>query len=176
MNSLYSGSKIPAMRPKLVLAFLTFLTTATVYAQQKGYYRTPALSKNTVVFTAEGDLWKYDLTSGITARLTTHEGMESDPLISPDGQQLIFTGEYEGVRELYAMSIDGGVPKRLTYDFSAVLPACWAPDGKLLYRTNRYNTLPAAQLVRLDLSTGNGEPLPLAEAAEGSYNKDGVLF
>jgi tricorn protease len=164
------------MRTSLLLFLSSIVFVCTTEAQQKGYYRTPALSKNTVVFTAEGDLWKYDLTSGIAARLTTHDGMESDPLISPDGQQLIFAGEYEGVRELYAMSIDGGVPKRLTYDFSGVLPACWTPDGKLLYRTNRYNTLPSAQLVRLDLSTLNSEPLPLAEASEGSYNKDGVLF
>jgi tricorn protease len=164
------------MRVALFLLLSNLFLFCTVNAQQKGYYRSPAMYKNTVVFTAEGDLWKYDLTSGITARLTTHEGMETDPIISPDGQQLIFAGEYEGVRELYAMSIDGGVPKRLTYDFSGVQPACWTPDGKLLYRTNRYNTLPSAQLVRLDLSTLTGEPLPLAEASEGSYNKDGVLF
>jgi len=159
-----------------LLLFLSSVVFVPTQAQQKGYYRTPAIYKNTVVFTAEGDLWKYDLTSGIAARLTTHEGMESDPLFSPDGQQLIFTGEYEGVHELYAMPIEGGVPKRLTYDFSGVLPACWTPDGKLLYRTNRYNTLPSAQLVRLDVATLSAEPLPLAEASEGSYDKDGVLF
>jgi len=33
-------------------------------AQQKGYYRSPAIYKNTVVFTAEGDLWKFDLGHG----------------------------------------------------------------------------------------------------------------
>ncbi len=86
------------MRSRLFLLSATIFLFCTVNAQQKGYYRTPAMYKNTVVFTAEGDLWKYDLTSGITARLTTHEGMETDPLISPDCQQLIFAGEYEGVR------------------------------------------------------------------------------
>jgi tricorn protease len=152
------------------------LTIGSLYAQQKGYYRTPAISKNTVVFTAEGDLWKYDLVSGITSRLTTHEGVETNPLFSPDGQQLIFCGEYEGVRELYAMPLDGGVPRRLTYDLSGDVPACWTPDGKLLYRTSRYNTLPSPQLIKLDLATLATEPLPLAEASEGSYDKNGTLF
>ena len=162
------------MRFALVLLLSGLFCTAN--AQQKGYYRTPAIYKNTVVFTAEGDLWKYDLVSGVTSRLTSHEGMETHPLFSPDGQQLVFVGEYEGASELYTMPIDGGVPRRLSYDFSGALPACWTPDGKLLYRTIRYNTMPAPQLVKLDPTTLSAEPLPLAEASEGCYDKDGVLF
>ena len=77
------------MRITTFLATLILAPCALV-AQQKGYYRTPAIYKNTVVFTAEGDLWKYDLATGNTARLTTHEGMETSPLISPDGKTVEF--------------------------------------------------------------------------------------
>ncbi|HEX3934597.1 MAG TPA: hypothetical protein VHW43_07945, partial [Puia sp.] len=83
------------------LLFLLLLTVGMLHshAQQKGYYRKPAIYQNTIVFTAEGDLWKYDLSTGLTARLTTHEGLETDPLISPDGKTLVFAGQYEGVTE-----------------------------------------------------------------------------
>src|SRR5579863_2524178 len=103
------------MRPGLLLT-LSVLYICTVQAQEKGYYRTPAIYKNTIVFTAEGDLWKYDVSSGATARLTTHPGMETDPVISPDGKTIVFLGQYEGASELYSMPIDGGIPKRLTFE------------------------------------------------------------
>ena len=162
------------------LLFLVLLTAVMLHlhAQQKGYYRKPAIYQNTVVFTAEGDLWKYDLTTGATARLTTHEGLETDPVISPDGKTLVFTGEYEGVPELYAMPMEGGVPKRLTYDFDSYYlhPTGWTRDGKLLYRSSRYNALPTPRLRQLDLATLVSEPLPLSQASDGCYDADGVLF
>ena len=165
------------MQPKLFIALLLF-PAVFASAQEKGYYRTPAIHKNTVVFTAEGDLWKYDLGTGLAARLTTHEGLESHPLISPDGKTLFFTGEYEGVPELYCMGINGGVPKRLTYDFDGynMRATCFTNDGKVVYRTNRYNELPSSQLIKLDAATLSREPLPLANGSDGCYDEAGVLY
>src|SRR6201996_6550785 len=159
------------------LLFLGLLATGVVWAQQKGYYRKPAIYKNTVVFTAEGDLWTYDLVTGATSRLTTHEGVETDPLISPDGKTLIFTGQYEGANELYSMPLEGGVPRRLTYDFDYYdHPTGWTKDGKLLYRTGAYNGLPSPDLRILYLGTLVSEPVPLAQASDGCYDADGVLY
>src|ERR1700729_2390642 len=139
------------MSPKL-LAIIPILTlTLTTNAQQaspqpKGYYRTPSISHNTIVFTAEGDLWKYDLTTHITARLTSHEGLETNPVIAPDGRNVAFTGQYEGPNEVYLMPLDGGVPKRLTYALDGgSRPAAWMPNGKLLYATSAYSTYPIPQ-------------------------------
>ncbi len=168
------------MRPGLLaFLFLTLVFPAvnSVSAQQKGYYRKPCIHGNTVIFTAEGDLWKYDLGSGLTARLTTNEGLETEPAISPDGHQVVFTGQYEGGSELYSMDIDGGVPKRLTYGFANYLrPECWTKDGKILYRTTKYSRLPMPQLVRLDPVTLATEPLPLEQASDGCYDENGVLY
>lgn len=156
---------------------LFLLCPALLFSQQKGYYRTPAIYKNTVVFTAEGDLWKYDLGSAVTSRLTTHEGLETLPLIAPDGKTLYFTGEYEGVPELYAMPMEGGVPKRLTYDFDGGIKAtCFTNDGKVVYRTQTYDRLPSPQLVRLDANTLSREPIPLATGSDGCYDEAGVLY
>jgi tricorn protease len=155
---------------------LGFICSIT-YGQQKGYYRTPCIHGNTVVFTAEGDLWKFDISSHITARLTTDAGVEQNPVISPDGKQLAFLGEYEGVREVYLMDINGGMPKRLTYDFGlGLFLSGWTKDGKILYRTGATSSLPNTQLLKLDPATGKKEIIPLFEASLGCYGDDGVLY
>ena len=47
---------IDHMQPKLFLTLLLYCFVLSIHAQQ-GYYRTPAIYQNTVIFTAEGDLW-----------------------------------------------------------------------------------------------------------------------
>ncbi len=160
------------------LAALFLLPCSPASAQQKGYYRSPAIFKNTIVFTAEGDLWKYDLPTGNTARLTTHAGVESNATFSPDGSYLVFTAEYEGSPEIYRMPVSGGVPKRLTYDFEGygINISGFTPDGKILYRTGRYAQLPTPQLVKLDPQTTIAEPVPLWQASFGAYDAEGNLF
>ncbi|HXB93668.1 MAG TPA: S41 family peptidase, partial [Puia sp.] len=165
------------MSPKLTVLLSTLVIGIAVHAQQKGYYRTPAIWQHTVLFTAEGDLWKYDMTSGVTARLTTHEGLETNPVISPDGKNVAFTAQYEGANEIYVMPLDGGVPKRLTYDLDgSARPAAWTKDGRLLYATGAYSGYPIPQLMKLDPATGNREAVPLWQAADGVYDEHGVLF
>jgi len=164
------------MRSKLILALL-ILTNAFGHAQSKGYYRTPAIYRNTVIFTAEGDLWKYDLSSGITSRLTSHQGVEMNPVISPDGKQVAFLGQYEGPMEVYLMDINGGIPRRLTYDFGRYVQlSCWTKEGKILYRTAKYSELPSAQLALINPSSSATEQVPLAEASEGCYDESGNLY
>ena len=165
------------MKSKLFFITATCLLSITISAQQKGYYRTPSVYQNIVVFTAEGDLWKYDMSSSITSRLTTHPGMEINPVISPDGKQIVFLGQYEGAYDLYLMNINGSVPKRLTYDFSsAIRPVAWTKDGKILYVSNRYNSLPDQQLIKLDPSTLAYDVVPLAQVSAGCYDESGVLY
>lgn len=165
------------MAPKLNLLLAAVLSGLTLYAQQKGYYRTPAIWQHTVVFTAEGDLWKYDINTGVTARLTTHEGLETDPVISPDGREVAFSGQYEGPNEVYVMPLDGGAPRRLTYElFNNTRPTAWLKDGRLLYATNAYTGYPITQLFKLDPRTLAREPVPLSEASYGVYDENGDLF
>ena len=75
-----------------------------------GYYRFPTIHDNTIVFTAEGDLWTVDAAGGTAQRLTTHHGIESHAAISPDGTTLAFSAQYEGPTEVYSMPLPGGRP------------------------------------------------------------------
>ncbi|MBZ5638874.1 MAG: PDZ domain-containing protein [Acidobacteriia bacterium] len=158
----------------LVLALLAF--DALAAGAPLGYYRFPAIHAGTIVFTAEGDLYKVSVEGGTAERLTSHPGMESNAAISPDGAVVAFSATYEGPTEVYVMPLAGGLPRRLTWDGSATVLG-WTPDGKVLYATTNRSTLPDAQLSTVDPASGARETLPLSQAAEGSYDFSGrTLF
>ncbi|MEO7445072.1 MAG: S41 family peptidase [Ferruginibacter sp.] len=166
------------MKINICIVFAVCVTTLNLHAQEKGYYRTPAIYNNTVIFTAEGDLWKYEKGSITATRLTTNPGMEMNPAISPDGKLIAFIGEYEGTRQLYVMPITGGLPRRLTYiSFTPqAYVSGWAPDGKILFRSMSTSPLPSTRLHTVDSETGNMTPVPLADASFGSYDEKGILY
>jgi len=144
-------------------------------ATRPGYYRFPAIFGDTIVFTAEGDLWTVNVKGGAAQRLTSNPGSETHAAISPDGKTVAFSAEYEGPQDVFTMPVDGGLPQRRTWDGGAVVVG-WTPDGRVLYRTSRYSTLPNAQLVAVD-AQGKREIIPLSQAAEGAYSANGkVLF
>ncbi|MBN1387409.1 MAG: PDZ domain-containing protein [Bacteroidales bacterium] len=158
-----------------IIVFL-FLSTATAaVSQQKGYYRSPAISGNEVVFTAEGDLWKFDLVSKNTQRLTTDHGMELQSAFSRDGKYIAFIGEYEGPSEVYIIPSTGGKPRRLTWEENSPQISQWTGDGKILYSTNYYSTLPSAQLLELDPESAASTLIPLAQADQGTFTDEGEL-
>ena len=97
-----------------ILALVSISTIAV--AADPGYFRQPTIHRDTIVFVAEGDLWKVPITGGDATRLTTHPGDEGSPAISPDGQTIAFTGQYEGPTEVYTMPVAGGPPTRRTWD------------------------------------------------------------
>ncbi len=136
----------------------------------RGFYRYPALYKDTLVFAAEGDLWTVSINGGIGRRLTTHPGEETNPVISPDGKTLAFSATYEGPTELYVMPLKGGLPSRLTYEGDASTAIGFTPKGKLIYTTRAFSTLPNPQLVTIDLKTGKRALIPLSQASGGSYD------
>jgi tricorn protease len=114
------------------LALAMILVSGSTLAME-GYYRSPTLRGDVVVFTAEGDLWTHNLSSGQTLRLTTHSALETNAALSPDGQQLAFVADYEGVREVYVMPISGGVPRRISHENDSVVVQGWSSSGKVIY-------------------------------------------
>ena len=156
-----------------VLLVLLVLVQAGTAAGRNGYYRFPAIHGDTIVFTSEGDLWTVDIKGGTARRLTSHTGVESYPAVSPDGQTLAFSAQYEGPTEVYTMPLAGGLPERHTFAGQSAAVAGWTPDGKILYATRKYSTLPNAQLVVLDPATNAETLLPLSQAADGSFDAAG---
>jgi tricorn protease len=63
------------------------------------------LHNDTLVFTAEGDLWKIKLGGQYAQRLTTHPAEEKESSISPDGNWVAFIANYSGTPEVHVMPI-----------------------------------------------------------------------
>ena len=171
-----------AIRAALAAGTLVAADAILVHAQSTpsaGYYRFPAISGETIVFTAEGDLWRVPMTGGVAQRLTTHPSEESHAAISPDAKTIAFSASYEGPTEVYTMPIDGGRPVRRTFDGAAATVVGWTPDGRIIYTTDKYSTLPNAKLATVDPRDNANNAialLPLAQAADGAFDTNGTLF
>ncbi len=163
------------MKLALYLASGTLLAGISAPAlagdDNRGYYRDPALHQDTVIFTAEGDLWRAHIRGGSAVRLTTSAAEERYASISPDGEWVAFVADYDGVPEAYVMPIDGGIPKRVTFENSRVRVQGWTPEGLILYSTDHVMG-PANQWVLREVNPSNlnTRTVPLTDAFAGSYN------
>jgi tricorn protease len=161
-----------------VLILLTIALGPVAYGGSvEGYYRYPAIHDDFVVFTSEGDLYRVGIEGGVARRLTTHPGLEYRAAVSPDGGTIAFSAHYEGPREVYTMPVDGGLPVRRTFAGEHSHVTGWTPQGKVIYTTRHFSTLPNWQLATIDLDTGDHEVIPLAQANDGCFSPDGkTLF
>ena len=105
------------MRKYLSLVnILIIIFTASLFAKEEArLLRFPAIYDDRIVFTYAGDLYSVASAGGVARKLTNHKGQEIFARFSPDGKQIAFTGQYDGNTEVYLMSADGSVPKRLTF-------------------------------------------------------------
>jgi len=135
--------------------------------------RHPALGKTKIVFSYGGDLWSVPREGGEATHITAGPGVEKDPVISPDGTQVAFSGEYEGNEDVYVVPIDGGIPRRLTYHPAPDTPVSWTPDGKqIVFRSNRASYSRFTQLFQISVEGGFPTEVPLPAGFDGSYSPD----
>jgi tricorn protease len=159
-------------RTALFIQILILIAFASTVFGKAGYYRSPSIHGNTIVFTAEGDLWTVSTMGGTAERLTSHTGYESRAAISPDGSLVAYSAQYEGPTEVYTIPIQGGRPTRRTFEGDAAAIG-WTPDGKILFESAHRSTLPNAQLFTCDINTGTIERLPLEQASDGCFDQSG---
>ncbi len=126
-----------------------------------------------IVFAAEGDLWKVPSTGGVAVRLTAYEGEERFPKISPDGQMIAFTAQYEGNDDVYVMPISGGEPTRLTVHPASDQALGWTAQGKVVFRSRRDHPHGDNRIYLLPPTGGIAEVMPLEPAAWITFEPNG---
>ena len=141
-------SNRPSMALATGLALWLSLALGAAHADVKpagSMLRYPDVSKSHIVFSYANDLWLVPRAGGEAIPLTSPDGFESSPRFSPDGETLAFVGNYDGARDIYTISVKGGVPQRLTYHPAGKILCDWTPDGALLFSTNGYAGLAAPE-------------------------------
>ena len=133
----------------------------------------PTLSKTHIVFVYAGDLWSVPRTGGDATRLTTGTGTEGNPIFSPDGSTIAFTGEYDGNVDVYTVPATGGIPKRLTWHPAGDTVLGWTPDGKrILFASNRESYAGFLEMFTTDQNGSFPEKIPLPWGWEAAFSPD----
>ncbi|HLU58348.1 MAG TPA: S41 family peptidase [Pseudonocardia sp.] len=97
------------------------------------YLRFPHLRGDTLVFTAEDDVWTAPVSGGRAYRLTADDVPVANPRLSPDGTRVAWTSWKDGAPEVYVSDVDGGGARRLTYWGDPRAESLgWTPDGEVL--------------------------------------------
>jgi tricorn protease len=138
--------------------------------------RSPTVNATDIAFAYANNIWSVPRAGGSARRLTSFQGLTSNPLFSPDGKSIAFSGEYAGNVDVYVMPAEGGEPKRLTWHPGADTVQGWTPDGRaVLFASTRATAAPAAAPRFWTVPAGGGveEPMRLPRAYQGKIAADG---
>ncbi|WP_299211028.1 S41 family peptidase [uncultured Aquimarina sp.] len=160
------------------ILLLTVLYSIKSYATDPNDTRmlhTPAISQSNIAFVYAEDLWVAKSDGTQPRRLTIDEGIESNPVFSPDGKLIAFSAEYDGNVDVFIIPVEGGIPKRLTWHPMRDTTLGFSPDGNSVLfnsqraiHTNRYS-----KLYQVSINGGFPTELEIPNAWHATYSPDG---
>ncbi|MFO8236014.1 MAG: PDZ domain-containing protein [Bacteroidales bacterium] len=157
----------------LILIFSGFITFSQT-ADETLLLRSPSVSEGNIVFNYASDLWISDHNGDNVKRLTVHEGVESHPVLSPDGKWVAFSGNYEGNTDVYVVSSEGGTPVRLTSHPSTDIVRGWNGNDEIIFSSSREShTGRYTKLFTVDTKGSLPQSMPMPEAHQGNVSPGG---
>ena len=128
--------------------FAGFVTNG--FAANPLLLRNPAISKGKVAFLYADDIWTASREGGEAERLTSIGTVVGGPYFSPDGSRIAYSARIAGNVDVYVMSAEGGVPRRLTWHPRGNMVSGWSPDGRdLIFASTRNPALLIGRGTRL---------------------------
>ena len=167
--------KLFCLLATVIVVFCTTLLVSGIDINDTKLLSQPAISDNHIAFVYAGDLWIAGNDGSNVRRLTSDDGIESNPVFSPDGKLIAFSAQYDGNTDVFIVSSEGGVPKRLTWHPGSDIVRGFTPDGSSVLFisprfvfTRRYN-----QLFTVPIKGGFPESLKIPYAFKATYSPDG---
>jgi tricorn protease len=114
------------------------------------------------------DLWVFDTRAGTHRQLTTFDGEDRTPILSPDGQSVFYLSEESGTFNVHRMPLAGGASQRLTnYTNAPVRFLSMAADGTMAFSQDG---------ALYTMKTGAApQRVPVRIAADAKVNAERVL-
>jgi len=164
---------------------LLFIVRVSCAQNEARLLRFPHVSENYIVFSYAGDIYRVSKNGGNAVKITSHVGYEMFPKISPNEQEIAFTGQYDGNTEVYKMPLSGGSPTRLTYTATLSrdevddrmgpnnIVLLWKNDS-IIFRSRMHSFNPfIGQLFQVSTQNSSYKKLPMISGSWISYNSDG---
>jgi WD40 repeat protein len=127
---------------------------------EAGYNNQPSFMPDgrSILYTSikdkQADIYRYDINSGVTTRITRTPESEYSPTLMPDGKSIsVVRVEADGTQRLWKFPLAGGEPSLILENIKPVGYHLWIDDHTLaLFILGKPNTLQLA-----DLRTGKAE-------------------
>jgi Tol biopolymer transport system component/DNA-binding winged helix-turn-helix (wHTH) protein len=143
--------------------------------------RNPALSPDgkKIAFessrTGNLEIWLSDANGANLVQLTQFEGpIASNPCWSPDGKYVAFEARSDGHSDIQIVNVEGGSPRRLTFDPSNELSPSWSVDGHWIYFSSDRNG--STQLWKMPASGGTAIQITQNGGYETAESRDGKFL
>ena len=111
----------------------------------------PTISKNRIAFIYAEDFWVANLDGSYPRRITVSEGSESNPVFSPDGNMIAFTGQYDGNTDVFIVPARAACQKGLPGIRVQTWSAIFLPMAKKCFLHLSETVLPTVILNSLQL-------------------------
>ncbi len=168
----------------LFAALLLAVPSLPAQTDSVSWMRYPAISPDgrTIAFAYRGDLYRVSSDGGVAVAITSHPAQDWAPVWSPDSRTIVFASDRYGNADLFAVGVEGGEPRRLTWYSGNETPFAVTRDGQgVLFGTSRldaatariYPTTAQPELYRVPLAGGRSVQVLTTPAEAVAPSRDG---
>lgn len=147
---------------KKLILILMILLSYSAYSSK--FLENPSIhpNNNTIYFSYDGDILGYNMINKEYSRITALDGIESNPVVSPDGLYLAFSSNEESNFNVYVLEFETGKITQLTYNDSKDMVYSWSWDSKNIYFNSDRNNVISSYKVEIK----GGTPKRIFEGAK----------
>lgn len=166
------------------------LGSASVTAAHAGLPRFPQPTAHGIVFVADGNVWKVPRQGGTAIRLTTAQGQDFFPRVSPDGKWIAYTEANNSGTAVWVIPAAGGKARRLTFHPAEIpgpggiagpddIVVTWTRDSKNIVYISRRDSwnFPIQSYYEVPVTGGDPKQLPVDDVDSSvglaTYSPDG---